>query len=177
MLLNKIPCLDKGYVALIESMGATQTLLDLSKEFYFKNEVHPKLLKFGHMVLIMRCPVFVLSTLCQYGLDITHLPDRKLEAFTPHEGDIQSGSLETDKIIADDILRTTDALLINPAAYQADNCNRFVSQIIAPVSTYVTILTSANYNTWKSIVELTNLVDQVEAYRRAIEQIFKTEWK
>jgi hypothetical protein len=177
MLLNKLPCLDKGYVALIDSMNGTSKLLEISKEFFNSDTAQQKLLKFGYMTLAIRCPIFVLSVLSQHDLKILHVPEKTTEAYIPNATEIKSGASDTDRDISGDIENTTQALLINPKAYQSDGCDRFASQVISPVSTYVTIIASGDFQTWDKLVRLTNLPDQVEIYRKNIDQIFESEWR
>jgi hypothetical protein len=178
MLLNKIACLDKGYVALLDSSCDSQKLTDIRNEFMMGRD-HPHLREYlASMTLAIKCPLFVASTLSQWRLNIVQpTGSSEIEAYIPNPGEISSPDHQTNKIIADDILRTTDALLINPKAYQTDGCDRFVSQIIMPVSTYTTLIVSGSYNQWdRYCSHHKNGPAPVKSYALAIEQIMKAEW-
>ena len=178
MLLNRIPCLDKGYVALVDSSCDWQRNRDISTEFLGITEFNPKLAKLSSMVVAVKCPIFVQLHLSQYGFFIANTkPSEDVEAYCPNAGEIGGKDVETNRIIAEDIERTTAALLINPRAYQADGCDRFVSQLIMPISTYTTILVSGTYEQWSRLVTTTGLPAPVESYRTAVKQIFAAEWK
>lgn len=179
MLLNKIPCLDKGYVALIESSGDSTTLTSIRNEF-FSGFDHPHLQKrLSRMTLVIKCPLFLMANLAQWRLDIVQArASEPVEAYIPNPGEISSPDHATNKIIADDLSRTTDALLINPRAYQTDGCDRFISSIIMPVSTYTTLLVNGSYNTWQEWCQHNrNAAGPIKSYMLAVEQIMQAEWK
>lgn len=177
MLLNKLPCLDKGYVALISSANDSTRLEDVRAEFLPHLPTIEKLMPTGAMTLVFKCPLFVQIHISQYGFKILHTKPGNVEAYLPNVGEIGSPDLETNRLIADDIFRTTDALLINPRAYQGDGCDRFISQILMPISTYTTILVYGTTETWKAFYTQTGLPAPIESYRAAVEQIYKAEWK
>ncbi len=178
MLLNKLPCLDKGYVALLDSANDSQKLNDIRAEFLSHLTDYSKLMFTGSMTLVLKCPIFVQVHLSQFGFTIAHTrPSNDIEAYIPNVGEIGCPDLETSGLIADDIYRTTDALLLNPKAYQTDGCNRFISQILMPISTYTTIIVHGGAENWKKFITQTDLPSPIESYRAVVEQIHKAEWK
>lgn len=180
MLLSKIPCLDKGFVALVSSMNDSRCLTDVGTEFFGVTQVNPKTMQLAYMTLAIKCPLFVQTNLSQFGLNIVICKKpatQDVEAYKPNAGEIGSKEAETNRVIADDIERTTEALLINPKAYQADGCDRFMSQLIMPVSVYTTLLISGSYEQWSRFANQANLPAPIESYRSAVQQILITEWK
>ena len=178
MLLNKLAVLDKGYVALISSSNDSERLKEISEEFFGLSKPNPKMLKLGTMTIAMKCPLFVHVHMAQYGLAIMNTkPSPETEAYCPNPGEVGSKDLETSRAIADDISRTTEALLINTKAYQADGCNRFLSHIIMPISTYTTILVSGTYEEWSRFTGHAGLPAPIEAYRMTVQQVLDVEWK
>ena len=178
MLLNKIPVLDKGYIALISSMNDSKRLKEVGLEFFGTEAINQKTLSLGQATMVFKCPIFVHVFLSQFGFTIvTTKQVEELEAYCPSPGEIGCPEHETNRLVSDDIERTTAALLINPKAYQADGCDRFISQLIMPVSTYTTILVSGGYEQWVRFCKQANLPAPIESYRLATTQIMNTEWK
>jgi len=181
MLLNKILVLDKGYVALISSSNTTQTMLDIKKEF-FNDEALDKddtlvVSDIANMTLAVKCPLFVQLNLSKFGFRILNSKINKAEAYVPNETEIHSSELETNRVIADDMKRTTEALLINPLAYQKDGCDRFVSQIMSPISMYNTLIVHGTLNQWMAFCQQDKLPKPIESYRISISDILTAEWK
>ena len=176
MLLNKIPVLGKGYVALIDSCNTTSKLREIGAEFY-GGEYPTSLEELGHMTLAIKCPLFVQLYLSKYNLKVINANNSEQEAYIPTPAAIGSTDLTTSQAIADDILRTTDALFINPKAYQADGCDRFLSQLLTPISTYTTLIVSGSYSVWCKVSYQNKLPLPIEAYGNAIGQIIEGEWK
>lgn len=174
MLLNNIPCLDKGYVALFNSANPKLKLGSLTD---IPSSSLPKLKQLSSFTFIFKCPIFVQTHLSQYAFTIINAnnsPD--VEAYIPNVGEIKATDLDTSRDIADDFFRTTEALLLNPKAYQADGCDRFVSQTIMPISTYTKIIVHGSIQTWEDFISQSNLPSAIEAYRDAVEQVYKMEW-
>lgn|GEM_PF-3986920 len=176
MLLNKIPCLDKGYVALISSACNGVRLNEVRDEYFGAHDT-PALKKFGYMTVAFKCPLFVQTNLSQFNLAI--LPGRavELEAYVPNAGEIGSRDRQLNEEIADDISRTTDALLINPRAYIADGADRFVAQILTPVSCYTTLIVGGTYNEWLQYIQQRSVPAPLISYINGIKQIMDAEWK
>jgi len=101
----------------------------------------------------------------------------KVDAFTPDLTDIGSPDRETNQLIADDILRTTEALLINPNAYQEDGCDKFISQVLTPISVYNELIVDGELAEWIKFLTQENCPKPVQAYQNAIRSIINNEWK
>ena len=176
MLLSKLPVLDKGYVAYLDSSCNSTKLNTVALSLFKKTDSH-FLYDLGTLTVIMKCPLFVQLNLSTLGLKITSVPVSDIEAYVPNVGEIGSPNHDTNKIIADDMLRTTDALLINPKAYQHDGCDRFVSQVMTPISAYTTLIVRGSYNEWRKFCDQNGTPSSIMAYANAVKQIMQMEWK
>ncbi len=181
MLLNKIPVLDKGYVALIDSCNTTQKLRDIGEEF-FGGTYPTSLEELGSMTVVMKCPLFIQLSLSKFNFKVidanTNSRDAQADFYLPNAGEICAKQRDVCEIIADDIARTTAALQINPAAYQADGADRFISQVTTPISIYTTILVQGSYGEWcKWAYQQSFLPAPISAYTAALQQIITAEWK
>lgn len=178
MLLNEISVLDKGHVALLSSSNSGVKLKELSDQL-FGSLPHYSFLEIANATLIVKCPLFVQLKLSQYGFTIIQAPHKgDVEAFLPDMTDVQAPVREDSETIADDIMRTTEALLINPKSYQADGCNEFVSQVITPINVYTTLVVHGTLAQWIHYLNSSDKVpDQVKKYNEAIKQVISNEWK
>lgn len=177
MLLNKIPVLDKGYVALIDSCNTTSKLREIGAEF-FGGEYPTSLESLGSMTVAIRCPLFFQLFLSKFSLRMIGANEPgPIEVFRPNAGEVRANDILTSEAIADDISRTADALLINPKAYQADGCETFVSQTNTPISVYTTLIVSGNYDEWCKAAYGERLPGPIAAYTIALQQIIEAEWK
>jgi hypothetical protein len=178
-MLNRLFVLDKGFVALVQSQLDSKLIAEVRDELFGADVACDKMLRerLSRVTVAIKCPLFVARSFAQYDLDIVHAPQSKIEAFEPSPGDIGSGDHSTDVAIADDIKRTTAALIINPKAYQSDGCDRFISQLITPISVYTTILVSGPYSEWDRYCSTEGMPQLLAAYQNAIKQILKNEWK
>jgi len=178
MLLNKIPVLDKGFVALIDSSNTTTKLREMGKEF-FGGEYPTSLEELGNMTVVMKCPLFVQLNLSKFNFKVINaIAISNPEAYVPNPTEIGSKSLSTNEDIANNISRTTDALLINPKAMQADGADRFLSQILTPVSVYTTVIVQGSYKEWCEFAyNQTFVPTPIKAYTHAVQQIIEAEWK
>jgi hypothetical protein len=177
VLLNKIPVLDKGYVAYVDSSGGSRLLTDLSLEF-FRSTDWSSVASVASLTLAVKCPLFVQLNLSKFNLSvITATHQDALQVYCPNVGEIGSPEHDTNAIIADDISRTSEALLINPTAYQQDGCDKFISQVLMPVGTYTTLIVCGSYNEWSRFCEQNNAPTPVAAYINAVKQVMKTEWQ
>jgi hypothetical protein len=178
VLLNQLPVLDKGYIALVSSMNDSKRLKEIGLEFFGVETVNQKTIVLGQATMVLKCPIFVHLFLSKFNFTIvvTKNPE-ELEAYCPSPGEIGCKDHATNKLISDDIERTTAALLINPKAYQADGCDRFTSQLIMPVSTYTTILVSGSHEQWSRFCKQSQLPAPIESYRLATVQIMNAEWR
>ena len=176
MLLNKLPCLDKGYVAYVDS-SCNSTKLNTMALGLFKKTDSRFLYDLGTLTIVMKCPLFVQLNLSQFDLKIINIPSSEVEAYVPNVGEVGCPDHNTAKAISDDIERTTAALLINPKAYQADGCERFASQVLTPISTYTTLIVHGSYNEWKKFSSQNGMPNGMISYADAVQQIMQMEWK
>jgi hypothetical protein len=176
MLLNRLPVLDKGYVAYVDSSCAFDKLKDLALEF-FKRPDGKFLSHLSTLTLVIKCPLFVQLNLSTHDLTIVPVPPDTVEAYCPSVGEIGSKTHDTNKDIAHNIETTTEALLINPKAYQQDGCNRFMSQILTPINTYTTIIVHGSYNEWRKFCGQNHLPDPIKGYVDAVQQIITMQWR
>lgn len=169
-MVNEIPVLDKGYVALLSSSMSRDTFLSLKRD-YFKDKLDPRLLDIPTIHLQIKCPLFVQLTFAEHALTyIVNRTQGKPEAFIPTIADVCAKDLEASEAIAEDISQTTDALLINPKAYQSEGCDLFISQVISPISVYNVLVVSGTLSQWLSYISQTNLPAPIAAYRNKIEE-------
>jgi hypothetical protein len=176
MLLNKLPCLDKGYVAFLDSSCNSDKLKDVAMELFKKTD-YKNLHDLTSLTLVVKCPMFIQMNLWQNQLKCIKVPTTDMEAYCPNVGEIGSPDHDTNKAIMEDIKKTTDALLVNTKAYQADGANRFVSQVLTPISTYTTVIVQGSYNEWMKFCSQPNMPAPFLSYVVAIKQILTTEWK
>ena len=175
MLLSKIPCLDKGYVALLESSGTTKLLREIGEEFY--GGTYPTSLEeIGTLTVAIKCPLFVQLYLSKFNLKVINVDSTAIEYFRPNAGEVAACDIHTSEIIADDIARTADALIINPKAYQADGCERFMSQVNTPISVYTTLIVSGSYGEWCKMAFAVGVPKPIKTYTEACKQIIESEW-
>jgi hypothetical protein len=176
MLINKIPCLDKGYVAFIDSMNNRDILKKISLNLFKKDDAD-FLQELSYFTIIIKCPLFVHLNLSKFNLKIISVPEDVLESYVPNATEIGSQDRQTNELISDDMGRTAEALLLNPTAYQADGCNNFVSQILMPISTYTTIIVSGQYKELYNFCNQKTMPDPVKSYANAINDILRMGWK
>jgi hypothetical protein len=176
MLLNRIPCLDKGYVALLDASCSTAKLNDVAREF-FKKDDSKFLRELGSLTLAIKCPLFVQLHLSTFNVKIITVPVIEVEAYIPNEGEVGGPNAIDNRDMVSNMKATTDALLINPRAFQEDGCDRFVSQILTPISTYTTIIVQGSFSEWKRFCEQQRLPEPVKAYVKAVTQIANVEWR
>jgi len=179
ILLNKVPVLDKGFVATYDTSCNSTKLNELAVEFY-KRLDGKFLCENSSLTVMMKCPLFIQLNLSQFNLRITNLPNigsDELECYCPNAGEIGSGDFQVGIDISEDMKRTSSALLMNHKAYQADGCDRFMSQILTPINTYTTILVHGLYNDWSRFISQNNAPAPIAAYIIAVGQLLKAEWQ
>jgi hypothetical protein len=175
--LNKINVLDKGYVALVSVSNDGKTLKGLYDE-YFRTKINRELWHLASMTLLVKCPLFKQLHLSKSDLKIVQLPETgELETYCPDVSDISTGNSKDDSDMAEYLKQTTESLLIAPKALQEDKCNKFVSQIITPISVYNKIIVHGSLNDWLKYIKQQKLPKQLESYRAVIEGIMAAEWK
>jgi hypothetical protein len=172
--MNKIPALDKGYVALVSASVDRETFLSVRTQ-YFRGKTDRRMLELPHLHMEIKCPLFVQLALSQ-GLNCVPKPQGTPEAYLPSVNDVAAKDLETSEMIAQDIHHTTHALLINPKAYQMDGCDIFISQVMSPISIYNTILVSGTLAQWIEFANREGLAQPIEQYRKNIEEVLLGEY-
>jgi hypothetical protein len=95
----------------------------------------------------------------------------------PTVSEVKAKTLEISKEIADDIKATSEALMINPKAYQHDGCDRFISQVNSPLALYNTLIASGNFNNWLKLIKYHTFPQLIEEYRLAIENQILAEYQ
>lgn len=167
-MLNKIPVLDKGYIALHSCAPDGKDAVQLSKDF-FRGNMDTRIFDITHVNIQIKCPLFVQMTFPEHGLKyVVQRAQGNPEAFVPTIAEVNAMSLEASQAIQADIEQTTAALLINPKAYQMEHCDLFVSQVISPISVYTTLMVSGNLSSWLSYIDQNAFPSSIESYRKAI---------
>ena len=181
MLLNKIPVLDKGYVALVTSCVSSEMMVDIKDEFFKVSQLGAEetnmLGQMASMTLAIKCPLFVQLNLYKFGFRILTTKMDSVEAYVPNETEVKSSDLQVNRDISKTIYRTTEALLINPLAMQKDGCNKFISQVTTPISVYNTLIVHGTLNQWTVFGKQKGLPGPMEAYRDVISDILVATWK
>ena len=172
--LNKIPVLDKGHVAFVSS-SLTRGQFKHVQSMYFRNKANKRLLSIPKIHMEIRCPLFVQLSLTE-TLSCVSRPSA-IEAFIPSVNDVKAADLESSELISEDIEQTTEALLLNPKAYQMDGCDIFISQVTSPISIYNTLLISGTLDQWINYINSEGLPAPIEEYRKAIEQAILGEYE
>lgn len=177
MLLNKYPVLDKGFVARIDSSGGSTKLNEIAIEYY--KVIDGKFLTdLSSLTLLIKCPLFVQLNLSLFGFKIVTIPSQdELMAYEPNVSEVGAKSLELSKAISADMKQTSDALLINPKAYQSDGCDRFISQILTPINTYTSVIVYGMYNDWCRYIRQKGVPYSMASYINAVDQLMKAEWR
>lgn len=177
MKLNKISVLDKGFVSLL-STANDEKLLKTIEEEYYNSAFYPQLKELAMATFIIKCPLFVqlyLASRPEFNFTIFTAPQTSIEAYVPDETEIDTKPEDAVEI-KKHIHNTTEALLINPKALQHDGCNRFISQVITPVSVYSELIVSANLTNWVEFLRKKNLPSPIAAYQTAVGEFLKAIW-
>ena len=174
--MSKTPVLDKGWVALYSASLMRDDFAQVLRS-NFRGTIDNRITDMAQVILSIRCPLFVQLTFSEYGLSSS---SEKIggatEAYIPDVSAINAQDLETSQAIQQDIEATTEALLINPQAYQHDNCDLFIAQVISPISIYNTLMVYGSLTSWTRYIEQKSLPRPIEAYRAAIESCLNSEW-
>lgn len=175
MLLAKLPCLDKGFVALIDKSNNGLKLKELEHELKLSPSFH--LRSISTLTLLIKCPLFIQLNLSTHNLKIFNTGLNELEAYVPNQGEIGCSDANISNLIAQDIAQTTEALLINPSAYVADGCDPFISQVMCPISTYTTVIVHGSLVEWTKYCSQSRVPQAVKSYINAVNQIIDSEWR
>jgi hypothetical protein len=173
MLLNRIPVLDKGFVAPLTFDPTDLSCLEMEKEFKLSQS---ELKRIAYMTILIKCPLFVLLNFYKYGIKVLNVNNASVDAYVADESEIGTADCRTNKEIADHIAMTVKALLLSIKGFTMDGCDPHVAQTVAPVSTYVTVIASASVADWEHYVAQKSLPRQIELYRAVVDGIIKAEW-
>jgi len=173
--MNKLPVLDDGYVTLLSSTIPNKKYKDVLDNF-FQATPTESLRQACFLVMAIRCPIFVQLIFAQHGLTLISTRDNKLTTYRPNAGEIGGSDHANNKMIAEDIAATSEALTVNPNAYQADGCDKFISQIILPISTYSTFIVSGTLDKWQKFYTNQNVPAPIKSYAMVIEQVVRAEY-
>ena len=173
-MLNKIPVLDKGYVALISSSLDAKAMRELESR-HFNNKINKQLWELATLTLEIRCPIFVQIFFQQVGLSVINVVEKKVECYTPDLSEIGTGNHQTDKEIAEYMKQTTEALILTALAFEKDGLNRFTANSLMPVSVYNTIIVSGNLQKWINLLKK-KTPSPISMYVDTIYEIAENEW-
>jgi hypothetical protein len=174
--INSIAVLDKGYVALHSSSPSNEQLKQIRYNF-LRGQLTDQLLVSSYLTVQIKCPLFVQLNLANHLLHIiTNKSRQNVSAYITDIGDIGARDLQTSKEILSNIEQTTEALLLNPRAYQSDGCDLFIAQILAPISVYNECLVSGTLQQWLLFINQPHLPAPINEYRKAIKDIIWAEW-
>lgn len=176
MLLNKIPVLDKGWIAVLEFSGGGRILQDLQDE-YFKTKTNIKLLNLASATLVMKLPLFVQLNLQQYGLDVITTPSDNIEAYIPDISMIDGNKLEDRQHMAKYIKATTEALILNSQGIPMDGGSDFTAQLLVPITVYNEVIVNGKLKQWISYLNQKSLPKEMGLYQSAIHGSLESEWK
>lgn len=170
------PVLDKGHVKLISATFVADQL-PIFLATWNRGRPDPRLLSVPTLTLEMKAPLFVRMFLAESGLVLFDRKGQEAhDAYVPTVADIGAPDLATSEQIQANIAATSDALLINPKAYQADHCDRFIAQVNTPVSLYNEFVVHGTLMQWIDVVGTKSLPKPIEAYRDAVDGVMVAEW-
>lgn len=171
-----IPVLDRGYVKLVGASPDQNQMLYVSS--LLGGKLDDRTLALSTFLLEVKCPLFIRVQLADLGFKtLSCRSPEELEAYIPVQTDIRSPDMETDQNLQASIQQTTEALLLNVKGYTMDGCDRQAAQVIAPVSTYTTILVQADLVTLVAFFKRKGLSNVMNLYRRAFLEAAVQQWK
>jgi hypothetical protein len=85
MMLNRLPVLDKGYVALLSVSCNFDKCNEIALEF-FKRSDSSFLKEFSTLTLVVKCPLFIQLNLSTFNLRLMSIPQEEVEAYVPNVG-------------------------------------------------------------------------------------------
>lgn len=169
------PVLDKGHVDLISASVSGQQLVAMIHKFN-RGLFEPRFLDVPQLAIEIKCPLFVQLHLSNYNIYLITAKSTNLEAYVPTVDEIGTPLLEDAVAIQASLQQTSEALLLNPKAYQMDKCDSFISQVNAPISVYNTLVGYSKLSSWLMFIKAKGLPKPIEAYRKAVEDIVMAEW-
>lgn len=174
-LLNKIPVLDKGHVAIISSSMTSSDLQEIQRN-YMVGAGFDSLLSMPKIHMSIKCPLFVQLNLVKFGLSFVVKKTKTLESYIPSVSDIAAKDLATSEEIRENMEETSMSLLMNPRAYSYEGCDTFISQILCPISMYNDIVISGDLDQWIRFVQQPFLPSSIDVYRKAVEELLVADW-
>lgn len=176
-LLNQMPVLDDGSVAIYNASLSQNDILDLRRDM-MRGYSNDHILRFCSIMMLIRCPLFVQLYISTNLLNHTMISKKNaaLTAWKPDVSYIKAPSLEMSQEIASDIENTINALLMNPTAYNMDGCDNFVSQVTTPISVYNDLMVQASLLDWIRFCDKSGLPSPIEQYRTTIVAFLKAEY-
>ena len=176
ILTNLQPVLDKGHVSCISSTN-TGKELERIQSTYFGTDFKIQLLRIANATFIVKMPIFVHLNISRFNLEIIPITDANQDAYLPNISEIECDDLDKAREISEYMATTTEALILNSKGMTMDGCNKAISQTQMPVSMYTTALVHGSLHNWLLYIKQKDLPKPVEAYRFAIEQLLKADWK
>ena len=176
VMKNKIPILDKGYIAFIDSTLSGEVLTPLEIERY-NGKINESLLDIASLTIEIRCPVFIQLFLQSYQLRILTTNNTTVEYYLPDVGDIGAPDLQVCTDVVAHIAQTIEALTLTAAGFKQDGVDNFISQLLTPISVYNTIIVSGSLNEWiKVAFTARRAPHMIAAYIDVIQSILRAEW-
>lgn len=173
--MNKKPCLNAGWIEVVSVQNDGKALQKLQNE-HFNAQIVKDLYTLGSMTVAIRCPLFVQLNLSKFGFKIITSYEKTLEAYIPNETEIGAATLEDCQTAQGYIQATTEALLLNTQTLPMDGVDKFVAQVMTPVSTYTTLIVHGSLESWMNYINQRKLPSQLETYRSQIHEELKVHW-
>lgn len=168
-----IRVLDKGHVILRTPGFTKQDIRELKKNGFDTKRLQRHIF----VSMVIKCPLFVQMTFPEFGLITLTKKQKDIEVFEPTQSDVNAATPTIGAEIASDIVATSNALMINPRAYRADGCDRFVSQVNSPICVYNSIIVSGSLEDWNMFVSNNKFPTLIEDYRKAIHSLIMAEYQ
>lgn len=176
MILNKLPVLDKGYVAIVDSSLSGKMMSKLEEE-HFKGKINRDLLDCASLTLQIRCPIFFQVYLQQRRMTVVNTIEKEVECYIPDISEINTGDHSVDKDIAEHMKQTIETILLTTKAFEKDKLDRFMSNTIIPVSVYNTVIVTASLTEWIKLIDgKRKLPYAIKAYTDVIKDAVEAEW-
>lgn len=176
-LLDKVGVLDKGFVSILSASNTRETIKDIESAYY-KGATYKHLAKIANATFIIKCPLFVqlyISSRPDFSFTIFTAPQNSVEAYVPDISEIGAG-VENSNLMRENMIQTTEALLINPKTFQHDGCDKFISQVMTPMSVYNELIVYGTLENWINFISKKSLPKPIEQYRKKIEELLRAEW-
>lgn len=175
ILLNKIPVLDKGYVALRGCSLNGEEMRAIEKDHY-KGKINRQLWDVATLTLEIRCPLFVQLFFQQFNLQVINTVEKDVEYYSPDVSEMNTGDHSVDLEVSSYIKQTSESLTITSKAMEQDGVDRFMANIVMPISVYNTVLVSGSLNQWIQLMKKKTPAP-ISAYRDAIYTVAGVEWE